>query len=73
MEIVFLVISIIVTILVVYGIGRLAYSHKGLMRVYKNSEFLVIYNIVMGMLFALVIFITLCAFNNTYWGLPYYF
>jgi diacylglycerol kinase len=71
MEFVFLLISIIFTLLVVYLIGRLNYSHQGLIRAYKTSEFLFPIHLIFGVLMIMLIFMTLCAFNNTFWGLPY--
>jgi hypothetical protein len=71
MEFVFLVIAIVITILVTYGAGRLMFSHKQLIRAYKTSPFLGISLIVMGLLLIAVLFTTLCAFNNTFWHIPY--
>ena len=71
MEIIFLLTSIIITIISIYLIGRLLYTRKGLIRAYKTSEDLVMLHSVLGLTLICVIFMTLCAFNNTFWHLPY--
>lgn len=71
MEIVFLVTSILTTLISIYILGRTMYTHKGLLRAYKTSEFLFMIHLVFGVLLTMVLFITLCAFNNTFWHLPY--
>lgn len=71
MEILFVIISILFTIIFVYLIGRTQYSHKGLIRAYKTSDFLVIIHTIFGLFMIYVIFVSLCACNNTFWHLPY--
>ena len=71
MEFVFGIIALLVTVLMVYGIGRLIYDHNDLVRAYKRSEELVLIHSVFGMLMWFTWFITLCACNNTFWHLPY--
>lgn len=71
MEFVFLIISIIVGLLSVYGVGRLMNSHKELMRIYKTDELMVSMNLFVCILLICIVFVTLCACNNTFWLLPY--
>jgi len=71
MEIVFLVISILISVSAAYLLGRTMYSHKGLIRTYKTSEFLFMYHMILVIFMIMTIFVTLCAFNNTFWMLPY--
>ncbi len=72
MEIVFFIISVIITGLMIWGIGRSVYdSNKQLIRVYKTSDFLSMFHFMIGTLFVTILFITLCACNNTFWHLPY--
>lgn len=71
MEFIFLLIAILITILITYLTGRLLYSHKGLVRAYKTSEFLFPIHLVFGMGMISMIFLLLCAINNTIWHLPY--
>ncbi len=71
MEFVFIIISLVVSLLIVYGIRRLVYNDAQLIRAYKSSEVLSMYHTLMGLLLVSMIFITLCAFNNTFWHLPY--
>jgi len=71
MELIFLLIAIITTMIFVYVVGRSVYSHKELMDAYKSSEDLRGIHLFAGLVLILVIFITLCAFNNTFWCLPY--
>lgn len=71
MEIVFLIVSLIITFLMIYGIGRTMYSHKQLLIKYKTDEILVTFNLFFGIMLVCVIFVTLCAINNSIWLLPY--
>lgn len=71
MEIVFLTLSIILSLIAIYGMGRMVYNHKQLIRAYKTSEFLFIAHIVMGIFLIMFLFVILCACNNTFWKLPY--
>ena len=73
MEIVFAVLSIIITLGVIYGMGRLVYNHKQLIRAYKESDFLAGIHFIMGLNIAILIWIMLIAFNNTFWYLIYLF
>ena len=73
MEILFLVISLLLTVIIVYALGRMFFSHNKLVEVYKEDEFVRGVHFGLSCLFAIVIFATLCACNNTFWHLPYYF
>lgn len=74
MEIVFLFVSIVMSILVCYGISRSATnSHYDLLWLYKQSDWLFEFHLLLGTLMTLVFWITLCACNNTFWHLPYLF
>lgn len=58
----------------VWFIGMLACdSNKQLIRLYKESDTLGIIHFMLGILLTTVLFATLCACNNTFWHLPYYF
>lgn len=71
MEIIFLLISLVITLAFIYGIGRSLNTHRQLLRAYKTSEFLGVAHFFLGIVLMMVLFITLCAFNNTFWSLPY--
>lgn len=71
MEIIFLIISIIITLGHIYTIGRVLFTHEELMSFYKTNEFIGIAHLFLGMLMMIVVFYTLCAINNTFWQLPY--
>ena len=71
MEIVFLVLSLIVSLSMIYVIGRTFYSHKKLLLEYKMNDLLVLSHTMIGIVLCAVIFVTLCAINNTYWIMPY--
>jgi hypothetical protein len=71
MEIIFLLISLIITITVFYRIGRSSYTLNELLRIYKTNEFLYILHLLLGTTLVILIFIVLCSFNNTFWHLPY--
>jgi putative exporter of polyketide antibiotics len=74
MEIIFLIIAIITTILSVWFVNRLVYnSNKEMIKAYKNSDFLFTVHFLLSFLLTTIYFITLCAFNNTIWHLPYLF
>jgi hypothetical protein len=71
MEIIFLLISLVITLAFIYGIGRTLNTHSQLLRAYKTSEFLGVVHFFLGIMLMMVLFMTLCAFNNTFWHLPY--
>jgi len=71
MEIVFLITSVILTVLFIWFIGRSVFdTNKQLLNAYK-SELLGIIHSMLGILMIAILFITLCACNNTFWHLPY--
>ena len=71
MEIIFLLIAIVFTILFVYMIDRTIATHKEVIRMYKESELLVAMHSIIGLILIVVVFVTLAAMNNTFWHLPY--
>jgi len=71
MEIFFLLIAIILSISMTYMIGRSFESHKSLINTYKQNEELFVFHFFVTLMMVVVLFITLCAFNNTFWHLPY--
>lgn len=71
MGIIFVLIAIVITVITIYGIGRMQYSHNALLRTYKNRDFLGAFHLMLGMILTVVLFITLCAINNTFWQLSY--
>lgn len=71
MEIVFLLISVIISMSLIYLIGRLTFTHKELLRVYKTEESLAGFHFVSLLVLIILFFVTLCAFNNTFWNLSY--
>jgi hypothetical protein len=72
MEIIFLIISIIITGLFIWFTGRLVFNtNKELLEAYKTSEFLAAIHLFVGIILIGVFFLTLCACNNTFWHLPY--
>jgi hypothetical protein len=73
MEILFLVISLLLTVIIVYALGRMFFSHNKLVEAYKKDEFLCGFHFMVGLFLTLIIFIALMGCNNTFWHLPYYF
>jgi len=72
MEILFLIISIILTILAIWSANILAGdTNRQMIKAYKDSEELLYTHFMLGLLLVLTLFITLCACNNTFWHLPY--
>lgn len=73
MEILFLLISLALTLGTIYLAGRSVYSHDELVRLYEESFYLGPFHVIVSLAIIFYIFITLCAINNTYWNLPYLF
>jgi len=73
MEIVFLVASILISLIFIYSIGRILYSHKELIETYKDSFPIIVIHSTMGIFMTILSFVVLCALNNTHWYLPYLF
>ena len=65
----FLIISVIVTIILIYALGRMFLSHNKLIEEYKENEFLLQFHFTLGMFLTAVIFIILISCNNTFWHL----
>lgn len=71
MEIVFAIAALTVTLAMIYGIGRTMHSHRGVIDSYRSSEALCLYHLTLGLIMSAVIFVALCAANNTFFHLPY--
>jgi len=69
MEIVFVLIAIIASLITIYSLGKVNYDHKGLIDLYKESDFLFLIHFFLGAIMTMLFFVTLCASNNTYWHL----
>jgi len=69
MVIIFLIISILLSIIMIYIIGRSLNTHQELISAYKTSDFLGIIHLGLGVLLALTFLILLTALNNTFWHL----
>ena len=74
MEIVFAIIALILGTGVCYTAGRLACdSHAQWWRFTKSDELQLYMYVFITLMMSVIIWITLGAFNNTFWHLPYYF
>ena len=73
MEIIFLIISIALSISFTYLLVRINSTHEEVVYVYKNSEYLLIHHILLNIILVLVFFMILTTTNNTFWHLPYMF
>ena len=72
MEFIFLAIAILFTVSAIYLIGLPVFkTHEKLIKAYKTSEMLHIMHIFIGIILIRLIFLTLCAANNTFWHLTY--
>ena len=71
MEFVFLILSMLLSCLMSYGLGRIFYGHRELLTMVKNDSDLIFFQGLMIAVATLTFFIVLCAFNNTFWHLPY--
>ena len=69
MNTIFFILAIIIVILTIYTIGRTVYTHKGLIRAYKTSEFLFTSHIVISIMLSTMVFTVLVALNATFWHL----
>lgn len=71
MEVIFLLVAVVTTLLSIYMLGRTLFTHKELITAYKTSEFLGIFHLFLGLVVIMLLFVTLCAINNTFFQLPY--
>jgi hypothetical protein len=72
MEYIFLLISIAITVGVLYGILRIIYpTHKAIVRSYNNAG-TVLLDLLVALMIAMTIFILLAAINNSIWHIPYH-
>ena len=67
MTILFLTISLLLTAITVYSIGRMFNSHNKLVEVFKKYESVRKIIIVNSIMFATIIFILLIILNNNFW------
>ena len=56
MEIIFLLISLVITLAFIYGIGRTLNTHSQLLRAYKTIEFLGVVHFFLGIVLMMVLF-----------------
>jgi hypothetical protein len=72
MQIIFLIISLILSGLIFYSIGKKVYhTHKQFLKALKYNEDLQAIQLMCIIILTLLFFITLCACNNTFWHLHY--
>jgi hypothetical protein len=71
MVILFLIISLLISLGFVYCIGRLMFSHIELINIWKIDIILFCFHLMGVFMITIVIFVTLCAINNTFLHIPY--
>ncbi len=69
MKIILFIIALIITVLIIYTMGRILYTHKQLIRAYKTSDFLVMSHLATTIMLSTMIFAVLLALNNSFWHL----
>ena len=73
MEILFILISLILSVIFTYITSRIFFTNKELLQAYKENIDLTVVQLILALMLASSLFITLAALNNTFWHLPYLF
>ena len=72
MEILFFIISALLSLSISYGMGRWVIgTHKELMEAFDKDSFLLPLQIFWGICNLFILFILLIGLNNSFWHLPY--
>lgn len=71
MEILSIIISVLITITLIYGVGRIMFTHKQLIKIYREEDMLTILHLFLIIALSTLLIIVMTALNEEYWHLPY--
>jgi hypothetical protein len=67
MEIISILIAIIISTSSVYGIGRTLFTHKQLIKLYREEDMIAMLHLFLMLMLSVVLIIVMTALNEEYW------
>ena len=71
MEIISIIISVLISVTLMYGIGRTIFTHKQLIKLYREEDMIAIFHLFLIIALSVILIIVMTALNEEYWHLPY--
>jgi hypothetical protein len=71
MEIISIIISVLISVTLMYGIGRTIFTHKQLIKLYREEDMIAILHLFLIITLSIILIIVMTALNEEYWHLPY--
>ena len=71
MEILSIIISVLISVTLMYGIGRTIFTHKQLIKLYREEDMIAILHLFLIITLSVILIIVMTALNEEYWHLPY--
>ena len=71
MEIISIIISVLISVTLMYGIGRTIFTHKQLIKLYREEDMIAILHLFLIITLSVILIIVMTALNEEYWHLPY--
>ena len=71
MEILSIIISVLISVTLMYGIGRTIFTHKQLVKLYRGEDMIAMLHLFLIITLSVILIIVMTALNEEYWHLPY--
>ena len=71
MEILSIIISVLISVTLMYGIGRTIFTHKQLIKLYREEDMIAMLHLFLIITLSIILIIVMTALNEEYWHLPY--
>ena len=71
MEIISIIISVLISVTLMYGIGRTIFTHKQLIKLYREEDMIAMLHLFLIITLSIILIIVMTALNEEYWHLPY--
>ena len=71
MEILSIIISVLISVTLMYGIGRTIFTHKQLIKLYREEDMIAMLHLFLIITLSVILIIVITALNEEYWHLPY--
>ena len=71
MEIISIIISVLISVTLIYGIGRIIFTHKQLVKLYREEDMIAMLHLFLIITLSIILIIVMTALNEAYWHLPY--
>ena len=71
MEIISIIISVLISVTLIYGIGRTIFTHKQLIKLYREEDMIAMLHLFLIITLSVILIIVITALNEEYWDLAY--